>query len=148
MKIIMKKLWILVAATGILCSCGSNGSKMDTETEMQMYIVDMRNARTSLDYEGIYTGNLPTASGIGMIVTITLDKDSYVKSTKYAGVQVVYEEKGNYTWDTEGNIIILNGIVDSPNQYFVAENVIIQLDMSGNVITGELADMYILHKKF
>jgi uncharacterized lipoprotein NlpE involved in copper resistance len=144
----MKKLWVLVAATGILCSCGSNSSKVNTEVEMQNDIIDIHNARTSLDYEGTYTGNLPTASGMGMIVTITLDKDNYVKSTKYTGKKGVYEEKGNYTWNTEGNTIILNGIVDAPNQYFVVENAIIQLDMSGSLITGELADRYILHKKF
>jgi len=148
MKIIMKKLWIIVVVTGILCSCGSNSSKMNTETEIPSDAVDMHNARISLDYEGTYIGNLPTASGIGMTVTIILAENSYVKSTKYTGKQGVYEEKGSYCWNTEGNIIILNGIVDAPNQYFVTENAIIQLDMSGSLITGELADMYILHKKF
>jgi len=148
MKIIMKKLWILVAITGILCSCGRNSSKMNTETEMQMYIVDMHNARISLDYEGTYTGYLPTASGMGMEVIITLERDNYVMSTRYIGKKEVYEERGNYTWNTEGNIIILNGIVDAPNQYFVTENAIIQLDMYGSRIDGELGDRYVLRKNF
>ena len=144
----MKKLLIIAAVTGILYGCGGNNQKTkpDTEVQNEQTVIDMHNARISLDYEGTYTGKLPTASGMGMIVTITLGKDTYVKKTEYVGQIGIFEERGSFTWNEEGNTIILSGITGAPSKYFVGENKLIQLDMDGNRITGELADMYILHK--
>jgi NlpE N-terminal domain len=45
-----------------------------------------------------------------------------------------------------GSIITLTGIKNKPNEYFVGENKLIQLDIDGNKITGSLADKYILKK--
>ena len=144
----MKKLLIIGAVTGILYGCGANSQKAkpDAEAQNEQTMIDIHNARNSLDYEGTYTGKLPTASGMGMIVTITLEKDTYVKKMEYVGKKDIIVEKGEYTWNEEGNTIILSGITDAPNKYFVGENMLIQLDMNGNRITGELADMYVLHK--
>ena len=62
------------------------------------------------------------------------------------GTQKGQEEKGKYTWNAAGNTIILDGVKDAPNQYFVGENTLTQLDMEGNKITGDMADLYILKK--
>ena len=144
----MKKLLIIAAITGILYSCGGNSrkTKPDTEAQNEQTVATIHNARISLDFEGIYVGELPTASGTGMIVTITLGRDTYVKRTEYIGKKDIIEEEGKFTWNEAGNTIILSGITDAPSKYFVAENKLIQLDMEGNRITGELADMYVLHK--
>ena len=96
---------------------------------------------------GTYTGKIPTASGEGMIVSITLSDSTYVKSTEYVNKKnSKSEEKGKYTWNAAGNTIILDGVKDAPNQYFVGENTLTQLDMEGNKITGDMADLYILKK--
>ena len=126
---LMTKIWIVAAILGILCSCGGNASK----------------TKNPLDYEGTYTGILPTAGGMGMLVTITLENDTYIKKTEYVDKDGVYEDRGKYTLNKEGNIITLDGI-DSPNKYLVDENSLIQLDIEGNRITGELADHYVLQK--
>lgn len=144
----MKKLFIIVAAMGLLYSCGGNTQKSQDEkanTEVQTP-VDEHNAKNSLDYKGTYTGKVPTASGEGMVVSVTLNDDTFVKTTQYVGKPETFEEKGNYTWNAEGNTVILEGVKDAPNKYFVGENTLTQLDMDGNKITGDLADQYILKK--
>ncbi|MDF5415545.1 copper resistance protein NlpE N-terminal domain-containing protein, partial [Vibrio parahaemolyticus] len=35
---------------------------------------------------------------------------------------------------------------DAPNQYFVGENVLMKLDMNGEKVTGDLAQLYNLTK--
>jgi copper homeostasis protein (lipoprotein) len=74
-------------------------------------------------------------------------KGSDGKNSKYLGQDGrVFEEKGLYSWNKEGNTITLNGIKNSPNQYFIGENKLIQLDANGNRITGTLSDKYVLLK--
>ena len=57
------------------------------------------------------------------------------------------EKTGTLTWNAAGNTVILAGIENAPNQYFVGENAVTQLDMAGNKITGQLAEKYMLAKQ-
>lgn len=147
----MKKLLFMIAAVGLLYSCGGNKPKeekasVDEFSEIAKNVTDAHNAKNSLDYKGTYTGKLPTASGEGMVVSITLSDSSFVKVTEYVGKKNKFEEKGKYTWNKEGNTVTLEGVKDAPSKYFVGENTLTQLDMDGNKITGDMADMYILKK--
>ena len=145
---------MVIAAAGLLYSCGGNTQKNQEEqasvnefSEIAQNVKDEHNAKNSLDYEGTYTGKVPTASGEGMIVSITLSENTYVKNTEYVNKKdSKSEEKGAYTWNAEGNTIILDGVKDAPNKYFVGENTLTQLDMEGNRITGDMAELYILKK--
>lgn len=102
----------------------------------------------SLDWNGTYEGITPCASCEGIKTTLTLNQDSsFVMSTQYLGKsEEVLEIKGTFKWNDAGNIISLNGIKDAPHQFLVGENMLLQLDMEGNRITGDLADKYILTK--
>lgn len=149
----MKKLFVLVAvATFAFASCSNknqqaqNDETVDNATKVVEQTVDSHNAKNSLDYKGTYAGHIPSASGEGILVSITLSDSTYVKKTEYVNKKnSASEEKGTYTWNSAGNTITLAGS-EKPNQYFVGENTLSQLDMNGNAITGELADMYILKK--
>ncbi|MFZ4548716.1 MAG: copper resistance protein NlpE N-terminal domain-containing protein, partial [Bacteroidales bacterium] len=67
---------------------------------------------------------------------------------KYLGKdEKFYDEKGTYTWNSSGNIITLSEIKGGPNQYFVGENSLTQLDMTGKKITGALEQNYVLQKQ-
>jgi uncharacterized lipoprotein NlpE involved in copper resistance len=145
----MKKLFIVVAAIGLMYSCGGNTQKSQEQTpDKSAQVADEHNSQNSLDYAGTYIGKLPTAGGEGMIVTIELGDSTFVRKTEYAGKEdKSLEEKGKYSWSTEGSTIILEAGKDSPNQYLVGENILIQLDMEGNKITGDMADLYILKKQ-
>lgn len=149
----MKKVFLLIAAIGFLYSCGGSQKAQEDQGSVSEFadiakgMKAAHNAQNSLDYQGVYSGKLPTASGEGVNVSITIEETTFVKKTEYIGKKdAPIEEKGNYTWNNEGNTITLEGVKDSPNKYFVGENTLTQLDMDGNRITGEHADLYILRK--
>lgn len=150
----MKKIFVIIAAVGVLYSCGGNTQKGEEEkasveefSEIAKNVADKHNAKTSLDYQGTYTGTLPAADAPGMLVSLTLSDSTFVRTTEFVGKKnSKSEEKGKYTWNDKGNTIILDGIKEGPNQYFVGENTLTQLDMEGNKITGDLAEHYVLKK--
>ena len=151
----MKKLFIIIAAIGFLYSCGGNTQKNQEEDKASVSEFsdiakqvsgDEHNAKNSLDYKGVYSGTTPAADCPGIKVVITLSDSTYTKTMEYidrAGKAT--EEKGKYVWNEKGNTITLEG-ASAPNQYFVGENTLTQLDMEGNKITGDLAEKYILKK--
>jgi len=109
--------------------------------------VATHNSRNSLDWTGTYSGLIPSASGSGIEVRLTLNTNStYVLNYHYVGrADPDFSSTGSFTWNNAGSIITLDSIT-GPQQYQVGENMLRQLDMQGKVITGNLADMYILRK--
>lgn len=150
----MKKvsLGLLLFITLLITSCGGKKAENTTVVEEQQIEVEATlpegSAQMSLDYLGTYSGVLPTASGEGMNVTVVLDSDSsYTKTISYIGKKdAPITIKGKYVWSADGNTITLES-VEKPNQYFVSEGKIIQLDTEGKRITGDLANMQILTKE-
>lgn len=153
----MKKVVIAVSLVFLsLISCQKqaekDGKSDDTTTVVNdsasSTVSDEHNSQNSLDYLGMYKGVLPCADCNGISTNIILNKDlSYEIITVYLGKrEKIHREKGTFTWNKEGNTIILNEIKNAPNQYFVGENTLIQLDMEGKRITGELANKYVLVK--
>jgi uncharacterized lipoprotein NlpE involved in copper resistance/heat shock protein HslJ len=112
-------------------------------------LADSHNAKNSLDYIGIYKGILPCADCQGLNTEIAINENNtFSIKTKYEGKgNKTFELKGNFIWNKAGNVIILRDVKNAPNKYFVGENTLTQLDMSGKKITGSLADEYILSKQ-
>ncbi|TVP51415.1 MAG: copper resistance protein NlpE [Mongoliibacter sp.] len=146
--------FIFIISITLLFSCNprseQNGEEIDEiVVDDEMFAPDEHNARISLDYEGIYEGVLPCADCEGIETTIEIGPSySFTKKTIYLGKDndSIQESSGTYSWNDGGNTITLEG-VESPNQYFVGENLLFHLDMEGNRITGDLADNYTLRKK-
>lgn len=108
------------------------------------------NSETSLDWDGIYVGTTPCANCEGIETELTLGKDkTFVLKTKYIGKgsEKTNTEKGTFSWDVSGSVIVLNGLEHKPNQYKVGENHLVQMDMQGKIVEGNLASKYILQKK-
>ena len=113
-------------------------------------LIDSHNSQNALDWQGTYKGITPCADCEGIETKVILNKDlTFVIQTKYLGKgdAKVFEEKGNFTWDNTGGIVLLQGLKGIPSQYKVGENRLIQLDMEGKVITGPLAEKQILIKE-
>jgi uncharacterized lipoprotein NlpE involved in copper resistance len=106
------------------------------------------NARNSLDWTGVYTGTIPSASGPGIDVRLKLNKDqSFELNYRYLDRPgSPFNWTGSFKWDDTGSIITLD-ITDAPPLYKVAENMLIQLDMNGKQISGNMADNYVLKKE-
>lgn len=108
------------------------------------------NSQNSLDWSGSYSGVLPGDGGRALRTTITLNEDgTYIVNTQAESMgeaDIAAAQVGDLTWQADGSRIVLqkvNGI--SPN-YLVGENQLIQLDLNGERITGEMADKYILQR--
>lgn len=104
------------------------------------------NSMTSLDWNGVYTGITPCADCEGIETTIQLMSDkTYTISRRYLGKSTdALTSSGTFSWDTNGSTIRLSG--EEPGQYKVGENKLFHLDMEGNIITGALAEKYVLSK--
>ncbi len=111
-------------------------------------VYDSHSAQTSLDYKGSYRGVLPCADCEGIETKITLsDESKYVLVTQYLGKdEKEFKSEGTYTWNKEGNTIVLGNEKNGTAKYFVTENTLTALDAKGNKITGTLAEKYVLQK--
>jgi uncharacterized lipoprotein NlpE involved in copper resistance len=114
-------------------------------------VTTSHNSRNSSDWAGIYTGVIPSAGGMGINVRITLNTDETYK-VEYQYIDKsddIFTSTGKFTWKPDGNTIILDseGEGGFPPYYKLGENTLTHLDLEGNIITGDLADHYILKKQ-
>ena len=138
----------LLALTFTFTACQTKQSATGSSQTEQVVATDQHNASNSIDWAGTYVGLVPCADCEGIETTITLAEDmSFNLITVYKGKSEEKNEfSGNFSWNENGNTLTLNGIENGPSNYFVGENTLIQLDMEGNRITGDLANSYILKK--
>lgn len=110
---------------------------------------DVHNARNSVDYIGTYKGILPCVDCQGLDTELSVNENStFNLKVKYQGKgEKIYLQKGHFTWNKKGNTIILTDVRNAPNQYFVGENTLTQLDIYGKKIKGSKAEEYILSKQ-
>ncbi|GHT38081.1 copper resistance protein [Bacteroidia bacterium] len=152
----MKQILALFFAVAVLSGCSTspkNSSKHSPEDSSKqpesekVQPIDSHTSRTSLNYQGVYKGTVPCADCEGIQTVITLGENDFTLETVYLGKdKTVYKESGVYSWNDDGQRITLEGVKNAPNQYFVGENRLYQLDMEGNWITGKFADNYALIK--
>lgn len=150
----IKTLLLPVSLLLTLAACTpKESSSATTEGVVQsadtLMTVDSHNSRNSLDWYGLYKGIVPCADCEGIETILILNADSsYLLKTTYLGVPdaIPTEKTGTLSWNAEGNTIILHGLENAPTMYFVEENKLIQLDLAGHKIEGQLADKYMLIK--
>ena len=157
----MKYLLLPAFAAIFLVSCSpkpgtDTASAAATTSDSATTMTDtsaMQNEHTSqnsLDWNGMYKGVLPCADCEGIETNIILNTDNtYLIQTKYLGKGETkpVEKTGSFTRNAEGNTVIFSGVENAPNQYFVGENKLIQLDLAGKKIDGKLAEKYVLTKQ-
>lgn len=153
----MRNAIILILVTWMISGCEQiyreeTITVTDTVVEKDIMgphvIADGATAQNSLDVPGKYKGVLPCADCEGIETEIELQTDaSYTRESKYLGKKGgTFTASGKWDW-IDGFTIRLGSIKEGPSQYFVAEGKLIQLDMSGNRISGALADKYVLTKQ-
>jgi uncharacterized lipoprotein NlpE involved in copper resistance len=149
-----KNVFILsiISLAFTLNACTSKGKEKAEAEKTELTAIDAaHNSQNSLDWAGIYTGTVPCADCEGIQVTITLNNDlTYEMSMEYLKEKRAKETfSGTFLWDASGSTITLGNIDEKtyPTHYIVGENILIQLDLEGNIITGELASNYILTKE-
>jgi len=133
-------------------SCSKNQIQSDSASDMEVVTIpvpDMaHNSRNSLDWYGVYKGTTPCADCEGIETKITLKKDgTFKRSLNYLGKDGnSFHDEGDFEWNEEGSKVTLIGEDGLSQMYQVGENVLFHLDIEGNRITGDLAEMYKLAK--
>jgi len=150
MKNFVSIIGICVFVLGLgISSCNLKGAAKSVENISEV-AADADNSKNSLDWEGTYSGVVPCADCPGISTQITLKNDNtYSIKTEYQGKEGSAETiEGTFEWNEAGGIIKMNGLEEGsmPTLYKVGESKLIQLDLEGNVISGELASNYELTK--
>jgi copper homeostasis protein (lipoprotein) len=146
----MKK-FIFIAIAILMSSVFLQGCKSRKKTAT-ISPPDMHTSMTALDWQGIYVGMLPCADCEGIRTILELKEDlSFVYQWVYVGKNNdLYEQRGQFKWNDDGNsitLLIAETCTYMPSVFSVGENRIMQHDMEGNRITGEMAHLYVLEKQ-
>lgn len=145
----MKRYFLILIAGIFLVGCSGNRKNQNsTSEENRTAVPDMHTSQIALDFWGIYKGVVPCADceGIETIIELKADETFEVQTVYLGKSDEVFTYSGHYHWNDDGRSIHLHGIENGPSNYFVGENHLIQLDMEGNRITGDLAEKYLLQK--
>jgi uncharacterized lipoprotein NlpE involved in copper resistance len=147
--LVIRKIVILLSFVCLVLALNSCKTKGGNTNQTQTENVDA--SETILEWEGAYSGVIPCADCAGIETKLSLNGDNtYQISRKYLEKDdEVFENQGTFVLDETGSIITLEGLdkTEYPTMYKVGENQLLQLDLEGNVIEGELADAYILKKE-
>ena len=141
-----KNIIIMVCAIVMFIGFNACKSKNSAKEEIPSSISTLHNSQNSLDWAGTYMGVVPCADCPGIETRVTLNQDgTYTMVRRYLDKGDAFETKGTFKWNETGSNVILTDARDKTVTHFwVGENKITQLDMEGNVITGQLANNYIL----
>lgn len=123
--------------------------KVSGETTKKTEINDGHNAKNALDWVGTYAGMLPCVDCQGIETEIKLNNDeTYSFSKKYEGNKKIEhsETNGSFIW-IDGSTIKLEDAEHKTVYYFVGENFLKQLDITGKEIKEASAEKYILKKQ-
>ena len=98
-----------------------------------------------------YVGTLPCGDCEGIDVSLQLNADaSYVMNSVYKGSRVDSNKnsfKDSGIWAIHGIDTLILLQKRTAIKYIKTDSTLTQLDGNGNIITGPLANMFILHKK-
>lgn len=152
-KIYMKTLKTMAVAMVLgLTACNNQATTPPVENEKNKDTVvlneqdTVHNSKNSLDWAGVYEGELPCADCAGIKTTVSINMDGrFKKKEHYNGKKGSFDTEGMLVWDSTGSIITLSSKTDS-TKYKVGEGKLITLDTQGKIIEGELAKHYILTK--
>ena len=143
---LMKFVYLILLMFVVIASCDTNSSPIAANDSAFKTEVP----KTPVIKAENYAGTLPCADCEGIDVTLQLKSDSdYVMNSVYKGNRVDSSNNhfvDNGTWSVNGDTIILSA-KGSITKYIKTDTALIQLDGDGKRITGQLADMYVLHKK-
>ena len=135
----------LLVVLSLMTSC-KESSKSETETATEVPSGDT--SENALDWNGQYKGTLPCDDCSGIATTLTLRSDGDFRRVEFYKdkSQQAIVERGSFSWDDSGSIIILAFEDGSTQGYKVGENQLWHLDENLQQRSDSLADQYILYK--
>jgi copper homeostasis protein (lipoprotein) len=143
-----KSVWIFIIPF-ILLACTSKQTVSEKEEETTEE-TSTHNAKNSLDWQGTYKAILPCADCEGINTILEINKDqTYTLISTYLGKTPIVSDTitSVFVWKKDGKTIELKNLKNKPNLFMLGENYLLQLDVNGNKIQGNLAENYRLQKQ-
>ncbi len=144
----MRNRTILVALMAIVIAF-AGWNKISSEPNQYLLML-LPGGEAGSEWIGTYRGIVPCADCEGIQTELSLNKNkTFDLIIRYLGKRDgTHAYTNKFSFSKDGSTVILGGLKDEgiPNQYLVNINSLIQLDMEGNKIAGELADKYVLQK--
>ena len=140
-----KSLFYAIMLAVAVCAGACKGQQRITNKT----VINTANSRSALNWEGTYLGTVPCADCPGINVELSLNSDlTYTMTRIYQDRQGIFVNSGLFEWNDEGSEIKLNtGSNDGGFQNFrVREGMLVLLTPTGETVTGNNADAYLLHK--
>ena len=142
------KLISTIFLFALIVSCNSNKTEIASTDSSYKTVVP----QTPLVNAENYVGTLPCADCEGIDVSLQLNKDSsfemnsFYKGTRGDSADNHLKEIGS--WGLHGtDTLYLVNTNGHTTKYLKTDTALTQLDGDGKVITGNLASMFVLHKK-
>jgi len=99
------------------------------------------------DWAGEYFGVTPAADAEGINVSLILNADfTYSITYDFIDKDGAFTDTGSFSLNDAGDTIVIDD-TNVPSYYKIGKGFVQQLDLAGNEIEGEFADMYVLNKK-
>jgi uncharacterized lipoprotein NlpE involved in copper resistance len=116
-----------------------------------LWLLNLFSCATREHWAGVYTGLIHSAGGEGIDIKVILHaNETYkIESRDVGKSNEVFTRAGKFNWNSERNIVIMDSEKEGepPTYYKLGQKALIHLDIEGNVITGALANDYILMKQ-
>jgi len=127
-----KKAFVIFLLIAALATLGLGSCLSNRKSD------EVRNAKNSLDWEGLYIGKTPLHDGIELNVLIRLSRDQWLEFYyEYVdGSKDPFTWTGKFRWDDTGNIITFE-VIDTFPQYRVEKDRLVRLDLGVNNYTLE-----------
>ena len=134
-----------IFSIGFIAACNSASTKIASTDSTLKAVAPETSIAT------VYAGTLPCGDCEGIDVSLQLNPDSgYSMNSVYKGSRVdsnrdSFKDTGRWTMHGVDTLILLQK--RSNTKYIRTDSTLTQLDGNGNIITGPLAAMFVLHKK-
>jgi copper homeostasis protein (lipoprotein) len=141
-KIIATGIFMICFSGLFLCEAQSSSKKKTTKKTSAI-------KQSASHWDGVYKGVLPCADCEGIQTSISLKNMTYKVTTKYLGKSdSIIKYSGKFKRNQQANTIILTNPDNKgwTGTYLVGKNTLTQLDGDGKIITGPLADKFVLSK--
>ncbi|MDO4695729.1 copper resistance protein NlpE [Porphyromonas sp.] len=144
----MKKSLLLgLSFVALMAFAACTGTAKKTTDGENAQVEQTEQVAEAKAWVGTYEGVLPTASGEGVKVTISLNEDNtFASKEEYINADTVVDASGVIEWAEDGVKFTLVEESGEKKMYLLGEGTITVLNADGAVVEGEMADMYILRK--
>lgn len=139
-----KMLCVVFMASAALVGCQDKDAEPVKTADTTPVVAEVaHNARTSLDWNGIYQGTVPCedCAGTNLLLELKMDGQYSLGRSYVDKMSATVMEEGSVTWNDAGNTIQVGEY-----RFFVAENQLFLVDQNEQRMTDEKGSAYDLAK--